>query len=309
MKTVGMIMVVLLLFCQLTAEELIKKDLMPFFDNVPPPPASAQVALTKVTISDNGASRFSAEKVYGALQKEVKEMETVLAQQMKSASMAAAPPGAPAGMGDPDMQKKMKQMSPEEKQKFAMEMMKSMPAGSMTQQPETPAIQSALAEWQTINTTLSSEYQQSVEWQQEEIRIKEQNEKAHQEIATWEAAEIAKLPQINYGEMSAPDPAQVKIVKLKANDRHIAQADQNLKQIGELWKRISEHKKTLYTPFYQKLVAADYATGYKNFTTFKLLSDAQMMIIKDISGLIEMSRAACEESAQWPGFRQEIEKE
>jgi len=148
-----------------------------------------------------------------------------------------------------------------------------------------------------------------VEWQQEEIRIKEQNEKAHQEIATWEAAEIAKLPQINYGEMSAPDPAQVKIVKLKANDRHIAQADQNLKQIGEMWKRISEHKKTLYTPFYQKLVAADYATEYKNFTTFKLLSDAQMMIIKDISGLIEMSRAACEESAQWPGFRQEIEKE
>lgn len=309
MQTVGTIMVVVLLFCQLAAEELVKKDLMPFFDNVPPPPATAQEAFTKITINDDGASRFSAEKVYGALQKEVKEMEKVLAQQMKSASMAAAPPGAPAGMQDPEMKKKMKQMSPEEKQKFAMEMMKSMPTGSVTQQPESAAIQSALAEWQTINTSLSSEYQQAVEWQQEEIRIKEENEKAHAEIAKWQEAEIDKLPQISSGEMSAPDPAQVKIVKLKANDRHIAQADQNLKQIGELWKKISDHKKTLYTPFYQKLVAADYATGYKNFSTFKVLSDAQMMVIKDISHLIETSRNACEESAQWLGERQEIEKQ
>jgi hypothetical protein len=309
MKTIGLVAVVLMLCWQLAAEELVKKDLMPFFDNVPPPPATAQEAFTKITINDAGTLQFSAEKLYGALQKEVKEMETVLAQQMKSASVAAAPPGAPAGMGDPDMQKKMKQMSPEEKQKFAMEMMKSMPAGSMTQQPESPAIQSALAEWQNINNTLSNEYQQSVEWQQEELKIKEQNEKAHQEIDKWQQAEIAELPQINYGEMSSPDPAQVKIVKLKANDRHIAQADHNLKQIGALWKKIADHKKILYTPFYQKLVAADYATGYKNFSTFKLLSDAQMMIIKDISALIEMSRAACEESAQWPGFRQKIEKE
>ena len=86
MKTVGMIMGVLLLCCQLAAEELIKKDLMPFFNNVPPPPANAQVAFTEITINDAGASRLSAEKVYGALQKEMKEMETVLAQQMKSAS-------------------------------------------------------------------------------------------------------------------------------------------------------------------------------------------------------------------------------
>ncbi len=107
MKTVGMIMIVVMLFCQLAAEELMKKDLMPFFDNVPPPPATAQEAFTKITINDDGALRFSAEKVYGALQKEVKEMETVLAQQMKSASMAAAPPGVPAGTGnqmpDPEM--------------------------------------------------------------------------------------------------------------------------------------------------------------------------------------------------------------
>lgn len=309
MKTVGTIMVVVLLFCQLAAEELVKKDLMPFFDNVPPPPATAQEAFTKITINDAGTIRISAEKVYGSLEKEVKEMETALAQQMKSASMAAAPPGAPAGMQDPDMQKKMKQMSPEEKQKFAMEMMKSMPAGSMTQQPESPAIQVALAEWQKVNTTLTNEYQQSVEWQQEDIRIDEENKKAHGAIGKWESAEIEKLPQISSGEMSAPDPAKVKEVKLQANDRHIAQANQNLKQIGELWKQISDHKKTLYTPFYQKLVTADYASGYKNFSTFKVLSDAQMMIIKDISGLIEMSQKACERSAEWPGIRQQIEKE
>ncbi|OGB60330.1 MAG: hypothetical protein A2Y94_01020 [Caldithrix sp. RBG_13_44_9] len=313
MKTVGMIMIVVTLFCQLAAEELIKKDLMPFFDNVPPPPATAQEAFTKITINDAGTIRISAEKVYGSLEKEVKEMETALAQQMKSASMAAAPPGAPAGTGnqmpDPEMKKKMQQMSADEKMKMAMEMMKSMPAGYMTQQPESPPIQNALAEWQKVYNTLGTEYQQSVDWQQEDIRIDEENKKAHGAIGKWESAEIEKLPQISSGEMSAPDPAKVKEVKLQANDRHIAQANQNLKQIGELWKKISDHKKTLYTPFYQKLVAADYASGYKNFSTFKVLSDAQMMVIKDISHLIETSRNACEESAQWLGERQEIEKQ
>jgi hypothetical protein len=133
--------------------------------------------------------------------------------------------------------------------------------------------------------------------------------KAHNDISGWEEAEIAKLPRISSGEMSAPDPAKVKVVRLNATDRHIAQVDKRLIQIKQSWSAALSRIKTRFTPFHQKLVAADYASASKNFSTLKVLSDGQMILFKGITFLVQYSRTAYEESGRWLAFRKTIEQQ
>jgi hypothetical protein len=204
------------------------------------------------------------------------------------------------------MRKKMKNMSADEKMKMAMEMMKG--AGKPADQSDPPAVRSVLDEWQKVYNTAATEFQRSVDLQQQDLKFREADEKAHAGIDKWEAAEITMLPPISSGEMSAPDPAKVKVVKLQANDRHIAVAEKRLRQIGESWRAYAAHDRSRYSTFYQKLVASEYASGTTNFPTIKILSDAQMMILKDISHLVSVSRTATEEAARWLAVRKDIEE-
>jgi hypothetical protein len=109
--------------------------------------------------------------------------------------------------------------------------------------------------------------------------------------------------------MSAPDPAKVKEVKLRSADKHIAVADKRLEQIRSRLRASVDHAKTRYSAFYQKLIAANYAADSKNFSSKKVLSDAQMMIFKDVAQQVDRSRKAWEESASWQLNREKIAKE
>ena len=91
-----------------------------------------------------------------------------------------------------------------------------------------PAIRAALDEWQKIYNSLQPEFVNAGAMVNEEMRVQGEYEKGHADITDWEKTEIEKLPQIPSGEMSAPDPAQVKAVQLKAADRHIALSNRRL---------------------------------------------------------------------------------
>jgi hypothetical protein len=212
-------------------------------------------------------------------------------------------------MQDPEMKKQMKKMSKEEKMKMAMEMMNSGAVGQPVVAMDPPPIRAALDEWQKIYNSLQPEYVNAGTVQNEQMRVQEEYEKRHADIADWEKTEIAKLPQISSGEMSAPDPTQVKVVQLKAADRHIALANRRLEVIRSTWNAFAEKIRSRYGIFYQKLIAADYALDSKNFSTKKTLADAQMMVLKDLDRLIGQSRTAYEESAQWMARRVEIEQQ
>jgi hypothetical protein len=299
------------LVSSLPAQVPVKRDFMRLIGQVPPPPASVQDAYGKTSSNkDREALRSSAAAVFESIDKETKSIEDQYKAQGESAGM---PPGMSPDMmkksQDPEMKKKMKAMSKEEKMKMAMEMMKSGAVGQPVVIMDPPPIRAALDEWQKIYNTLQPEFVNAGAVMQEEIRVQEEYEKGHAEIGDGEEAEIERLPRISSGEMSAPDPAQVKVVRLKAADKHIALANRRLRVIGPAWNALVEKTKNRYGAFYQKLMAANYALDSKNYSTKKTLADAQMMFLKDIGRLISKSRAAYEESARWMALRKDIERQ
>ena len=313
MRTMAPFVLLAVLASTLSAQVPVKKDLMLLIDQVPPPPASVRDAYAKTTRSkETGVLRCSADKVFESVDKETKSVEAAYKAQGPDAAAAASgmSPDMVKKMQDPEMKKQMKKMSKEEKMKMAMEMMNSGAVSQPVVVMDPPPIRAALDEWQKIYNSLQPEFVNAGAVVKEEMRVQEEYEKGHADIADWENAEIAKLPQISSGgEMSAPDPAQVKVVQLKAADQHIALANRRLGVIRSTWNAFAEKTKSRYGVFYQKLMAADYALDSKNFSTKKTLADAQMMFLADIGRLVKQSRTAYEESAQWMAHRVEIEQQ
>lgn len=311
-RTMTMFLLLAVVTSILPAQVPVKQDLMLLINQVPPPPASVRDAYAKTNSSKaTGVLRSNADKVFESIDREIKSAEGALKKQPPDVAAAASgmSPDMMKKMQEPEMKKKMKKMSKEEKMKMAMEMMGSGAVGEPAVVMDPPPIRAALDEWQKIYMSLQPEYVNSGAVVKEEIRIQEEYEKGHAEINDWEKAEIDKLPQISSGEMSAPDPAMVKVVQLKAADRHIAFANRRLGVIRSAWNAYAEKTKSRYGIFYQKLMAADYALDSKNFSTKKTLADAQMMLLTDIGRLVSKSRTAYEESAQWMARRIEIEQQ
>ena len=313
MRTIVTIIVLFIVVFTLSAQVPVKKDLMQILENIPPPPATVKDAFAKVVINSNyGELKCSAEKLFNPIEQGVKGVEAEFAAQPKSSAGSTIPGLSPENakkLDDPEMKKKMKTMSKEEKMKLAMEMMKSMPPGGSVIEIDSPSVRAALDEWQKIYNETQNEFQRSINEQQEEAALIEEYRKSHSEVDSSETAEIAKLPQISSGEMSAPDPAKVKEVKLKSADKHIAIANKRLQKILPQWRASVDHAKTRYTVFYQKLVAANYAADSKNFSTRKVLADAQLTILVTIGRYINQSRTAWEESASWQARRISIESQ
>jgi hypothetical protein len=312
MRTMTMFVLLAVLASTLPAQVPVKKDLMLLIDQVPPPPASVRDAYTKTTKSkETGVLRCSAEKVFETVDKEIKSVEEAYKAQGPDAAAAATgmSPDMVKKMQDPEMKKRMKKMSKEEKMKMATEMMNSGAMSPSVVVKDPPPIRAALDEWQKIYNTLQPEFVHAGEVVKEEMRVQAEYEKGHTDISDGEQAEIAKLPRISSGEMSAPDPARVKVVRLKAADLHIALANRRLGVIHSTWNAFREKTKNRYGVFYQKLIAADYALDSRNPSTKKTLADAQMMVVKDLGRLASQSRTAYEESAQWMAHRVEIEQQ
>lgn len=286
----------------LMAQAPVKKDLMKILEQQPQPPASSKEAFAKVTVNEeNGNMTYSAAKIFAATDQQISAIEAEFAAQPK-----AAPGNVPAGSTSASDRKKMKGMSKEEKMKMAMEMMQTMPGGAQASEMDPPDIRAALDEWQKIYNDTSQEFQRAVVKQQEEAKLAEQYQRAHAEVDSWQTAEVAKLPRISSGETSAPDQVMLKAVNHKAADKHIAVADKRLDQLRVRWQTSVDQTKARYSVFYKKLVAANYAAESKNFSTRKILSDAQMMILTSIKGQIEQSRKAWVEAASWQGRKKQI---
>jgi len=284
---------------------------MQMLEKIPPPPATVKDAFAKVIMNDNyGELKCSAKKLFDPIEQEVKEVEEEFKAQPKPDAGTVIPGGSSENakkMDDPEMKKKMKTMSKEEKMKMAMEMMKSMPPGGQVVEIDSPSVHAAYDEWQRIYNDTQNEFQRSVNEQQEEAALIEEYRKSHSDADLWEAAEIAKLPQISSGEMSEPDPAKVKEIKLKSADKHIAIADKRLKLILPQWRASVDHAIARYAVFCQKLAAANYAVDSKNYSIKKVLADAQLTILQVLQHQMQQSRAAWEESASWQARRINIE--
>ncbi len=314
MKTLICFTALLLISAPLQAQSPVKKDLMKLLGEVPTPPPNAKEAYRGVTCEESAMNTLTctAAKKFEAVDAQLKEIEAKYKAQ-EAELKGAVPPGMSPDLAkraqDPEFKKKMKGMSKEEKMKMAMEMMGSGQVAAPTVEPEPPAVKSAVDELFKINAGTQEEYNRSVAEQEADRKAEQEYLAAHQQVGTWEADAIAKLPRISSGEMSAPDPAQVKVVRLKANDRHISVVDRRLAQLSKEWPARKAHITARYGVFHEKLVAADYAAGAKNFSTRKTLSDVQITLLTSIGGIAQQSRHAYEEAAHWVALRKQIEKE
>jgi hypothetical protein len=152
MKTIWIIALLCLVLCSLQAQVPVKKDLMQILEKVPPPPAHSREASAKLTFEENsGTFSCSTAKLFESIDVALKDVEDAYTAQAKSGN-AQLPPGVSPDMAkqmqDPEMKKKMKGMTKEEKMKMAMEMMGSAPAGVPVQVADPPLVQAALTEWQ-----------------------------------------------------------------------------------------------------------------------------------------------------------------
>jgi hypothetical protein len=314
MKTLVCLGALVLVSVGVQAQSPVKKDVMKILGEVPPPPPSAKDAYRGVTCEESAGKTVTctAAKKFEAVDAALKDIETSYKAQ-EAEVKAAVPPGMSPEMArraqDPEFKKKMKGMSKEEKMKMAMEMMNSGQVTPPTVEPEPAAVKSALDEVFKMNGGTQAEYTWSVAAQEADQKAAEEDHAAHAQVAAWEGDAIAKLPRISSGEMSAPDPAQVNIVRLKAIDRHIGVADRYLAQISKEWLARKAHITKRYAVFHEKLVASDYAARAKNVSTRKLLSDAQMTLFTSTGALVQQSRTAYEKSAYWVALRRQVEQQ
>jgi hypothetical protein len=313
MRTIITLVVIITIVFTLSAQVPVQKNLMQMLENIPSPPTSVKDAFAKITAnSENGVTRCSADKLFKSIEADVEGVEAEFKAQPKPDASSVVPGLSSEDakkISSPEMKKKMKTMSKEEKIKMAMEMMNSMSPGTPAAETDPPAVREALDEWQIIYNDTQNEFQRSVNEQREEAKSAEEYDRSHSEIDKWETAEIAKLPQISSGEMSAPDPQKVKEVKIKSADKHIAIANKRLVQIRSRWLKSADHIKAKYSKFYQKLIAANYAADSKNFSSKKILADAQISLFQFVANQMKVSRNAWEESASWQARRADIERQ
>lgn len=296
------------------AQVPVKQDVLKILGDIPAPPATAAESFTRITAGQTPPPvEVSAAALFATAESQLKAAEDAYKSQ-EAAMKNAVPPGMNPDMArmaqDPEFKKKMKSMSKEERMKLAMSMMSSAPApGTTALKPDPPAVQAALTEWQKLAADMQTEFNRGVAFQNAMTAAMEADRRVHDEITRWEQAEIAKLPQISSGEMSAPDPVLVKRVRLQGAEKHIAAANKRLAVFNKDWAAQREHVRARYEAFSAKLITADYAAASPNFSSQKILSDAQMSMLKDVSAVAQLSRNAYESAASWVAHKHAVERD
>ena len=302
------------LISSMFAQVPVKQDVLKILGEIPAPPATATEAFTRITAGQTTPSgEVSAAALFANAESQLKAAVDAYKSQ-EAAVKNAVPPGVNPDMArmaqDPEFKKKMKSMSKEERMKLAMSMMSSAPApGTTALKPDPPEVQAALAEWQKLAADIQTEFNRGVAFQNAMTAATEADRRVHDEITRWEHSEIAKLPQISSGEMSAPDPVLVKRVRLLGADKHIAAANKRLAVFNKEWAAQRGHVHARYEAFSARLITADYAAASPNFSSQKILSDAQMSMLKDVTAVAQLSRDAYESAASWVAHKLAVERD
>lgn len=197
-------------------------------------------------------------------------------------------------------------MSKEEKMKMAMDMMKNI---NMPQtQLESEEVKDAFAKQQELTQYMSTNVQEQMNNYKTMADHDKEVADKHTGIDEWEKAEIAKLPRITSGEMSEPDPKEVKRVNLEAANKHIKISDEELKYISGKWADLKGKYKQHATPFCQSLAKCKFGDAAQNKSWVNLFGTGQALVINLISELIKESEDASNYGARYYAEKVRIEK-
>jgi hypothetical protein len=291
------------------AQKPIKTDLLPFFEKVVPPPITAKYAFEKTysKTDEYGNIVCDSDKLF----KPLKDQLEMFIKEINASTLQDNMPSQDQmdmakQMQDPKFREKIKNMSKEEKMKWAMEMAKNnMPKATV----ETPEVVKAFKDASELTQATSNDVQKISSTYQIEIEHQKMLEQKHKEIDDWEIAEIDKLPNFSTGEMSYKDPKSVKAVKLKASDKHIAVVDEELKSIDTTWANLKTKYKTRCSPFNESLAKCRYGEDAKTKGWIQVFANAQQLIINNVIDLLTQSQKSFNDAAPYYTRKVKLDKE
>ncbi len=291
------------------AQKPVHVVLVPVFDHITPPPTTARGAYGRIDCTGvERGGKCSAEKIFKSVDDTLTAASNLLNAQIDK---NAPPPGMSkdmaAKMNDKDFQKKMKNMSDEEKMKMAMEMSKNMSMQPQMYTAETPAVQEAVNEASNIAQKTGTEISTIGPRLQAEAKRKETLEKNHAVIDQWSQDEEKKIPQLSTGEMSYPEPKAYKALQLKTIDKHIALVDDELKTLAGEWRKDRGAMKATYAPFETKMAKIHFGVDAKNPASQVQLANTQRGLIETLAKLSARSKTAFEDAAAWYAKKVTIE--
>ncbi len=294
--------------CKAVAQDVVKVNVLEIAGEIPAPPKDLKDAYSRTAGGPDEATHDQRE-AGGFYKPVIDRLETTNNQIKKAIELLSKPQiDAATQMDQKEMQKKFKSMSKEDQMKMAMEMSKTMGVGSATMTTESQSVMAAQQECNRINEELGKDVQT---WQAgHEAREKMTNDRTakHFEIDRWQEEQAKKLPQINYGEMSGPEPKAEYELLTKAMQKHVAAENEFLKAVQKEWKAAADKYNTRFSPLQDKLAKIRYGEDAKNSTTKRQLLTAQGQMVAGTGDLVELSRKATKGAAEWWQRKLDLEK-
>ena len=303
-----MIYLLLALPVMAVAQDVVKVNILEIAAKIPAPPKDVTDAFSRTTGGKDDPAH-DQRKADGFYKPVVDQLESTNKQIQKAIELLSKPQiDAATQMDQKEMQKKFKSMSKEDQMKMAMEMSKTMGMGSTAMTPESQSVMAAQQECNRINEELGKDVQT---WQAgHEAREKMTNDRnaKHSEIQAWQEEQAKKLPQINYGEMSGPEPKADYELRTKAMQKHLATENEFLKAVQKEWKAAWDKYNARFSPLQDKLAKIRYGEDAKNPTTKRQLLTAQGQMVASTGDLTELSRNSTEGAAEWWQRKLDLEK-
>ena len=288
-------------------QDVVKVNILEIANKIPAPPTDVKDAFSR-TVEVQQEGSVSSHRETDPYYKPVKDkMEAVNKQIEKALQVLAKPQMDVANeMNQKEMQKKFQTMSQEEQMKMAMEMSKKMGMGAIVPEPE--PVKAAVTECINVNQAIGADMQGAQEWYRKRQKMEQDREKQHSDIDAWKETELAKLPQISYGEMGGPEPKAEYALLTKVMQKHLAVENDYLKAVQKEWKAGWDKYVARFSPLQEKLAKINYGADAKNPPTKQQLLTGQGQMVSSTGDLIELSSKSTESSAEWWQRKLELEK-
>lgn len=316
----------------LQAQPVAPVDLAALLSEMPAPPAGISEAYDRVY--PNGATAKGTEAFYknwlSALESATTQNGTLMrnfysqyptgvrptpssgpsrVSAAQQASMNAATSElAQKMMNDPAFAQQFARMSEADQQAYIAKLLAEKGLQPATGQPNMPSNMPAGLDhdWAGICSTLMQSATDQSRWDAQTALL-QRYAKRHDDVSAWAAAEINKLPMIEFGEYGHDhDPEKVKAIQQEAARRHSDIADQMLKEALPLLARYRTDCLARLSPLNTELKAVGYGQAYDFGIQYSLVLQSQNFIMQDLQAVLDNEINLIEECAGWEQQRRMI---
>ncbi|MBN1531774.1 MAG: hypothetical protein JXA20_03845 [Spirochaetes bacterium] len=204
-----------------------------------------------------------------------------------------------------ELEAKIQGMTMEQKMAFAMQMQQQMGYGATTvNQRQAPLIAQCL---ELNNEAISlNNATKSIE---RITALKTKYAKTHDDIDKATELSIKACPVLSSGESSETDPACIRAKRLAGADRHIQEANREIKEYAAIYADYSAKLKRLATRVDTLMAKAQYGRAISGTAYKEQFRTLQALTMAKVIEFYSMSRGAIEDTAKWIEQKDVIQKQ